>query len=169
MKYGPRSPPDSVAVYLALHYPNAAMDAMVAHLGAPAWKVRRWAQFLGIRRRRTASKPGMESVAHSAARSGLYPRTLRRILKWHGVRLMPTHRSGEWLVRKSDVDRAVAAWVASETIESGARSRGIHPNTLRNWLRRAGLMPRRKCGSRTKRVATATIDAIVKANSLDIA
>lgn len=164
-KYGPRIPPESVAVYLAFHYPKAPMAEMVASLGAPAWKIRRWAEVLQIRRRGLRPPRGIEYITHAAKRAGVFPRTLRRILDWSGVKTSTTHRAPERWVRKSDVDWAVALWAASETIESAAKARCLYPNTLRKWLRAAGKFPRKRFGKRSFRVPTDIIDAVVKANT----
>jgi transposase-like protein len=89
---------------------------------------------------------GWESVAAAARRTGYTVATLRRVLSAASVRtstawgnpLAPRTGAPKRAVRPADVDRAVAAWLARETVEEAARRVGVVPVTLRRWLRLSG-------------------------------
>jgi len=89
---------------------------------------------------------GWESIAAAAGRTGYTVATLRRVLAAAGVRTStawgnpraPRTGAPKRAVRPADVDRAVAAWLARETVEEAARRVGVVPVTLRRWLRLSG-------------------------------
>lgn len=85
---------------------------------------------------------GLEYLTTAADRTGYDVGQLRRILKAHGVRIMPSisrptgTRRHFHVVDPLDVDDAVRAWNDTETLESAAIRRGVKGGMLRFWLTR---------------------------------
>jgi hypothetical protein len=84
---------------------------------------------------------GFETLTHAAERTGFATSQLRVILRAGGVRITrgltrPSHRVVRphhvtHIVEPHDVDEAVAAWLATETIQAGARRHGYEGSVLR--------------------------------------
>ena len=83
---------------------------------------------------------GYEYLSHAAARAGYWEEPLRRILELAGVRLRRTRgcpqksKSRTHCVDPGSVDRAVLAWLQTETVGFAARRHGVSGATLRVWL-----------------------------------
>lgn len=88
---------------------------------------------------------GLEYLTSAADRTGYCTSQLRHILRWAGVRVIPTasrpsgRRRHYHMVDPLEVDEALERWHATEPIETAARSRGLVGETLRRWLRYAGV------------------------------
>lgn len=113
---------------------------------------------------------GHEYLTDAAARAGFATATLRRILKWHGVKLILTMsrptgtRRHYHAVDAYDVDEAVRAWLDGEDIAAAARSRGLPGETLAQWVEWARLhggvqAPERPGGKKRWHVPSSAIDA----------
>lgn len=136
---------------------------------ATYWRARR----LGLP---CGSTQGMEYLTAAATRTGFETTSLRRILRWGGVRLVPTSsrptkaRRRFHMVDPIDVDDAVERWLRTEIIEVAARDRGMSGDTLERWLREAGVgvstvRPAGKGEKPHRRVETAVIDRVVAERS----
>lgn len=111
-------------------------------------------------------QPGFESLAHAARRCGFSIPITRNILLADGVEprkrmSLPNHdrvkfQPMQWETAK--VDAAMAAWLATATVEEAARDRGLTPSVLRRWLIVAGV---RSSGRRCWRVPTKVVDRVV--------
>jgi hypothetical protein len=94
--------------------------------------------------------------------------TLRKILRWGGVRIRPSisrpmSRRHFHVVETDSVDEAVAKWLATETVEFAARSRGTTPEILRARLLASGeRLPPRPRGKRHWRIETTLIDRVLE-------
>lgn len=90
---------------------------------------------------RCGAPQGFEYLSHAARRVGFDAVTLRRILRWAGVGLRQamsrpdaTGRRRHFFVDPFDVDHAIEAWHATETVQGAARRLGMCDETLRKWL-----------------------------------
>lgn len=116
---------------------------------------------LGLRR---GVQDGQESLKAAARRTGYAIATLRRILDAAGVKLSrPTsepkcRRKARWAVDVAEVDEAVAAWLATETVFGAARVRGIGDDALRALLKRTPGVPPKPEGRKAWRIPSAVID-----------
>lgn len=109
---------------------------------------------------------GFESLQGAAERTGFSIGFLKKTLAAHGVEprermSLPNpgpvkFRPVQW--KTEDVDAAVIDWLATETVEEAARSRGLTPSVLRRWLVSARV---RSTGRRCWRVPTEVIDRVV--------
>jgi hypothetical protein len=113
---------------------------------------------------------GFEYVDSAAKRTGYDHAQLRIILRTAGVRISTAESLGTAPRRRYvdpfDVDAAVAKWLESETVESGARRHNVAGHNLRNWLRAAAAsgvkMPREPGRFNARwRVPSKTIDRVV--------
>lgn len=112
---------------------------------------------------------GCVTLRAAAIRTGYAVRTLQRILDAHGVTVhlhpTPVNRRktphGWTSVEWDQVEAAVKAYLATETIAAAAKTRGLSASTLRTWLLEAGV---HQLGARgvPVRIATATIDRVVR-------
>lgn len=89
---------------------------------------------------------GFEYLSHAADRAGFSTRRLVQILRAEGFKVrtaLARPRPGDsrrfHIVAPEDVDRAVAAYVKTETPEEAARRRGINADRLRARLARLGI------------------------------
>jgi hypothetical protein len=116
---------------------------------------------------------GHEYLTDAAKRTGFDTVTLRRVLKWHGVKLLVTMsrptgaRRHYHAVDPFDVDEAVKAWLECEDIATAARSRGLPGETLAWWIEKAqahGALkaPERPGGKCRWRVPSSEIDAALE-------
>lgn len=118
---------------------------------------------------------GYEYLSGAAARTGYATSQLRRICRWAGVHITramvrPTRRRAEHhvshIVIPFEIDEAVAAWLATETLHAGARRHGYEGSVLKKMLlaalergdERAPPPPTRRRGH--WRVPTALIDEL---------
>lgn len=148
-------------------------DAILAHIGR-SWLAIYWrAQKIGVG---LGAPQGREYLTHAAKRTGYDVATLRRILAWGCVDMVPiasrarTDRPMHH-VDPIDVDEAIALWHRTETPASAVRQRGdvCRGETLRKWLRAAGVLPagrmsRVKRGSKRKpheRFLSTDIDRVI--------
>lgn len=114
-------------------------------------------------------QPGMEYVRNAAHRVGFAPQTLEAIFKWYGIKPQRTMSrptegaSYRWhSVDPEDVDEAVAAWMAAETIHDAATRRGISDQTLIRLLLASGFkLPARQKGRHPWRIPTEIVDRAV--------
>jgi transposase-like protein len=86
---------------------------------------------------------GLEYLTTAAERTGYDTAPLRRILKAHGVRLLPAFsrptgaRRHYHVVDPQDVDDAIAKHLAGASVQELARDHGVSGECLRFWLLRA--------------------------------
>jgi transposase-like protein len=114
---------------------------------------------------------GFEYIEQAAVRTGYCPATLHRILRFGGVVTHlslsdPTIRRRGYFrrryVNKDEVDAAVEKWCASEPIAAAAKRHALSDDTLRRWLRDAGVIdPARKDTKAPQRVASDVIDRVI--------
>jgi hypothetical protein len=150
---------------LRLLWGSVGMAEILKKLGRTR-KTTYWrAQKLGLR---LGCPQGWEYITTAARRTGYAVSQLRRILAAHGVDLTLSYSRTEktrrfHVVQPHDVDVAVAAWLATETVRDDAIRRGMCDATLRDWLIDAGLeAPRQKAGSKKHwRLPSTTIDAVI--------
>jgi hypothetical protein len=120
---------------------------------------------------------GLELIGTAAKRCGFAMKTLRNILNLYGVRTIEQparirtardrrtkhvkqrSRFHRMMVDPFDADDAVEKWLATETVTSAAKRRGVNPEKLRRHLRNAGVKPVAK--SRVWRVQTEVIEKVV--------
>lgn len=109
------------------------------------------------------------SKQEASERSGLDEHTLLRALEFAGVRPRRSRVSrGEglgrrWAIDVEDLDRAVAAWVASAPVATHAAALGMDHKCLRRWLVAAGHQP--PTGNRKEwRVSDAVVAQVVASN-----
>jgi len=115
---------------------------------------------LGLKR---GAQEGQEMLTAAARRTGYDVATLRRVLEAAGVELKrpmsePGSKRRRRVVESVDVDEAVAAWNATETVNGAARARGISDDYLRKLLKRAAGVPAKPEGRKAWRVPTTIID-----------
>ncbi len=101
---------------------------------------------------------GWEYLTEASRRTGFEPTTLRKILNAGGatirralakpVKSRAKNGAGHphFIVSPSEVDTAVADWLAAETVAEAAERLGIAGATLRHWLRQAGIERKRPGG-----------------------
>jgi hypothetical protein len=138
-----------------------------ARLPGRTWfAIRQKAEALGLP---SGVPQGCESLYACAQRTGFHLATLRRVLAAGGVRVRvryPAARSGArhhyHYVERDEADAAVAAWLATETVRSAAKARGMHPSSLRHVLLRSGVTTLGPKGF-ALRVPSAAIDAALAA------
>jgi len=134
--------------------------AIASKLGRSKWAVFHQAgEVLGLKR---GVQAGQESLKATARRTGYSYETLLRVLAASGVKLKrpvsePGSKRCRFVVDTVDVDEAVAAWNATETVNGAARARGIGSNYLRALLERTPGVPPKLAG-KCWRVPTAVID-----------
>lgn len=132
-------------------------------LGRPESGIYLRAGKLGIR---SGAPQGKEYLTHAAERIGVARETLRKILRWYGVRTSRPSRArdGAWsfgYVDSYDAERAAEAWFRTETMEEAARRHGWAAETLRRWLADAGKLPQSRGPKRHLRVEIAVVDEVV--------
>lgn len=109
--------------------------------------------------------PGYEYLTAAAKRTGFGDTcVLRRILRWAGVNvrsahsLEPAHHCHH-IVDPEAVDRAVKAWLNTETPVAAARRLGVAPGTVLVHLKRSGLrLPPKPTYKFQWRIPSKTID-----------
>lgn len=109
---------------------------------------------------------GCEALTSAARRLGWSLEQLEMIVRAAGVRLLAVesmHRGGRvWrYAPRDELERAVHAWMARETVCGAARARRVAPATLRLWLRRAGYRRPPGLARRHERIASALFDHVV--------
>ena len=140
---------------------------LAAELGRTPNATYRRAQFLDLG---LGCPQGCENVTGAAVRVGFSLGTLWKILRWGNVHVRramahPKYPNRNHVVEPSDVDEAVAAWCACETVETAGRRTGYSGCTIARWLydaQAAGeieLPPRAE--KRMWRIPTKTIDSVV--------
>jgi len=108
----------------------------------------------------------LEYLSKSAERTGYGTVSLRRILRWAGVAILPAYTfrgdgHQRWLVEPHDVDDAIERWHLTETLEGAARRLGTSAETMQTWLARAGIVVKKTDRRRAKshaRVLSADAD-----------
>lgn len=120
------------------------LSAIAKHIGRTPTTTYWRAQKLGLP---LGCPDGFEYLSHAAARTGFCTSQLWPILRAHGVKVraalartaaQPRSRRFHF-VAPEDVDRAVAAHLATETPEEAARRLGINGDRLRVRLARLGI------------------------------
>jgi hypothetical protein len=114
---------------------------------------------------------GFETLYAAKLRAGFAnTETLRKIMRWAGKKIVPSRSSPrkrsikrrQHFVDPCDVDEAVAAWMATETIEGAARARGIAGPTLEVWLKQSGELEKLEHRAETHwRIPSEVIDRVV--------
>jgi hypothetical protein len=80
-----------------------------------------------------------ETLESAGQRVGFSAEALRRMLLASGEELPPLPRAKKhWRVPIETVDRVVARWFATESVEQAARRLRMRPHRLRRWLARVG-------------------------------
>jgi len=109
--------------------------------------------------------PGHEYLTAAAKRTGFGDTgMLRRILKWAKVRIRHTNslepaQHARFFVEPEAVDRAVAAWLKTETPEAAARRLGVSTATVMSRLQLSGLRLPPKVGRKKHwRIPSTTIE-----------
>lgn len=157
---------------LRMLWGEASMDAIVRELGRTRLTVYWRAQHLGLE---LGCPQGWEYLTAAAQRTGYSTGQLRRILRAAHVRIEPGYSRTQapkqrhyHIVQPHDVDEAVAAWHATETVHDAACRRGMCSETLRQWLLDAGCTPPKRRGPKPARptrahwrVPSTTIDAVI--------
>jgi hypothetical protein len=115
--------------------------------------------------------PGCEGLYAARQRTGYSSRQIRAVLAHAGVKLTPARtapvkgraRQRCFYVEIEEVNRAVAAWNATEAVAAAAKRRGIHPDTLRRWLKEASAPGvKSSAGARAHwRVRSEVVDQVV--------
>jgi len=141
------------------------IEQIAEAMGRPRIGVHARARRLGLS---FGTPSGTETLSRASKRTGFSHQLLSKILRANNVpsyRAMSTPANPAAPKRAcydpAQVDAAVIAWEASESVRHAAISRGIPDTMLRAWLRRAGLRAPSK--GRTWRVPSQTIDAVVAA------
>lgn len=112
---------------------------------------------------------GLEYITAAATRTGFETTQLWRILRWARVRAVrsmsrptPGARYHFHVVDPLDVDDAVERWLATESVEAAARARGLVGDTLRKWIRAAGVpKPPRLKARKHWRIESTVIDRVI--------
>lgn len=119
---------------------------------------------------------GMEYLTAAAKRTGYDTTSLQRILAASGVMLRRAHaRPGAkprgpsgvmgrptWYVDPEAVDEAVAAWLATESVEAGARARGLTGYAVRSALLRRPEAATKPAPKLMWRVPSAVLDEVAQ-------
>lgn len=141
------------------------LSAIARRMGRTPFAVYRRAQTIGLS---VGAPDGFEYITGAARRCGFAIRTMATMLRAAGVQFHITHSDpgvagkGTWrrhYVDPDDVDRAVSAWMAAETVKGAAEARNINRMTLHRWLIAAGLTP--PGHKRTWRLPVEVIDRVV--------
>lgn len=125
-----------------------------------AWKI-------GIR---TGPPQGKEYIETAMRRTGFTRASLRRILRWAGVKVYRPSRKTEGAayhfgyVDPFDVDDAVTRWCGTETLNEAAKRHGICPDTLARRLSEAGKLPKRHGKGKHLRVDSKEVDDVMAAS-----
>lgn len=109
----------------------------------------------------TKPGPGLEYLSHAARRTGFSQEGLASVLRAHGVELQssPGKRKPRHWARSSEVDAAVKAWLASETVGAAAERLNVPAKELRARLVAAG---HRKPASGPWRLPSSVIEACLQ-------
>jgi len=152
---------------LRVEWGSLTFAQLVRTFGRPRDGIYRRAIILGLP---VGCPDECEYLSHAAKRTGYETSQLRRILRWAGVAIRESysrthgpHRSFH-IVDPLDVDDAVAAWHATETLESAARRHGCSAEKIKHALARCGIALAR-AGNKPKahyRVESAAVDAAMK-------
>ncbi len=154
---------------LCLLWGEKTLPRIAAHLRRSPEGVYRRAECLGLTR---GVPQGFEALSVAARRTGYCDPTLRKILAWAGVKVRrtmsrpprgKTRLPCRFCVDPFDVDRAVKAWLATETIGEGARRHGYSGETLRKWLAEDGKLPESRGRGCHVRVESTVVDTTVAA------
>lgn len=140
----------------------------VDNLAAIARKLKRsecavFRQAVDVLKLKRGAQAGQELLKAATRRTGYDAATLRRVLAAAGVKLKrpmsePSKRRWRWVVESVEVDEAVAAWNATETVLGAARVREIGHHALRALLERTPGVPPKPEGRRAWRVPSEVID-----------
>lgn len=113
---------------------------------------------------------GMVTLEEAARRLGCAHTRIRSLVRRHAIplhrhRAVNTQARGdvltalEWDVVREAYEREAA----QASVAAHAKRLGMHPITLRMWLRRAGVIPAAARGSCVRRLDTETVDRVVRA------
>jgi hypothetical protein len=139
---------------------------LAQRFGRSEWGVWEHARHIGLP---LGVPRGCEYFTEACERTGFHGRSLWRIIRWAEVVTTATpvkpgalNRQRRYYVDPFDVDEAVKKWLATETIDAAARRHGVAGNTMRYWLKRAGLLhPRGPKSSLHHRIESVVIDRVV--------
>lgn len=143
---------------LRAHWGRKSGCELAKYLRRPLKTVYRRAARLGL-----STSPAWESLYRAALRTGYSIVGLQTVLRFSGVQWLERKRGRRVLVvERAEVDRAIAAWLATETLSGAARARNLDSGVLREWLVQAGVPIRRiGVGNGQWRIERSVIDAVV--------
>jgi transposase-like protein len=152
-----------------------SLEAIARRMGRSPLACYRKAAKLGLP---TGCPPGYEYFTAAARRAGYAEHTFRRVLAFSGVKCYRA-LADPLYVGKGDcphhfvdpeaVNRAVAKWMASESVAVAARRLGMSPHTLRRWLQTAGVVGESQPGHRFhQRAAAEDIDRVAAEYGIEL-
>lgn len=152
----PWSPAEDDA--LREHWGRKSGRELASYLRRPLQAVYRRAARLGL-----TTSSAWESLYRAALRTGYSIVGLKTVLTFSGVQWIERKRGRRvQVVERAEVDRAITAWLATETLSGAARARDLDAGVLRQWLVQAGAPIRRiGVGNGQWRIERSVIDAVV--------
>lgn len=156
--------------HLRMYWGDLNLARIAKDLGRTEVAVYYRAGQLGLDR---GAPPGFEYITHAAERTGFCRETLVIILRWAGrqhFRTAVSRATGAkrhfHIVESIEVDEAVEAWLATETLEAAARRFDVCGATVERRLHESGkTLPAKPTDKTHWRVPTALVDEVMAARA----